>query len=237
MFESKYCSYHSLNRKEAFQAASTTDCPYCEIDRLTAQIGELNAEVERQKRQPIRVVMGNPPYSVGQGNANENNQNQKYPKLDARIQATYAAQSSATLKNSLYATEIKALRWASDRIGDEGVVGFVTNNKLINGNTADGLRKCLTREFSHVYVFDLRGAVRGRIGDEAKREGQSIFEIMTGIALIVLVKNLKHSGPCELLYHDIGDYLSRDEKLDIVKKMKWMVLKFGIFINQGGLKK
>lgn len=174
--------------------------------------------VERQKRQPIRVVMGNPPYSVGQGNANENNQNQKYPKLDARIQATYAAQSSATLKNSLYATEIKALRWASDRIGDEGVVGFVTNNKLINGNTADGLRKCLTREFSHVYVFDLRGAVRGRIGDEAKREGQSIFEIMTGIALIVLVKNLKHSGPCELLYHDIGDYLNREEKLAIIAR-------------------
>ncbi|MCE5361137.1 MAG: DEAD/DEAH box helicase, partial [Acidithiobacillus sp.] len=181
---------------------------------LDAAFSRENTErVERQKAQPIRVVFGNPPYSGGQESANDNNQNQKYPRLDARIEATYAAKSSGTNKNSLYATEIKALRWASDRIKNEGVVAFVTNNKFIGGNIADGLRKCIAEEFSYAYLFDLRGAIRGRSGDEAKREGQSIFNIMTGIALVVLVKDPAHEGPCELYYHDIGDYLDREEKL------------------------
>ncbi len=186
---------------------------------LDAAFSRENTErVERQKAQPIRVVFGNPPYSGGQESANDNNQNQKYPRLDARIEATYAAKSSGTNKNSLYATEIKALRWASDRIKNEGVVAFVTNNKFIGGNTADGLRKCIAEEFSYAYLFDLRGAIRGRSGDEAKREGQSIFNIMTGIALLVLVKDPAHDGPCELYYHDIGDYLDREDKLAIIEQ-------------------
>ncbi|WP_226849801.1 DEAD/DEAH box helicase [Acidithiobacillus ferrooxidans] len=184
---------------------------------LDGQFLRENAErVERQKRQTIRVVMGNPPYSVGQTNANDNNQNQSYPKLDERVRVTYAAQSTATNKNSLYASEIKALRWASDRIGDEGVVAFLTNNKFTDGNTADGLRKCMAREFSHLYVFNLRGSIRGRTGDDAKKEGQSIFNIMTGTALLLMVKDPQHQGACELRYHDIGDYLDREEKLAII---------------------
>lgn len=173
--------------------------------------------VERQKRQPIRVVMGNPPYSVGQENANDNNQNQKYPKLDARIQATYAAQSTATNKNSLYASEIKAMRWASDRIGKEGVVAFVTNGSFIDGNTADGLRKCMTQEFSHLYVFNLRGNQR-TAGELSRREGGKIFGSgsRNTVAILVMVKDPAHQGACELCYHDIGDYLDREEKLAII---------------------
>ena len=173
--------------------------------------------VERQKRQPIRVVMGNPPYSVGQDNVNDNNQNQKYPKLDGRIQATYAVQSTATNKNSLYASEIKALRWASDRIGEEGVVAFVTNGSFIDGNTADGLRKCMTQEFSHLYVFNLRGAARTQ-GEQRRKEKGNVFGegSRNTVAIILMVKDPAHQGACELRYHDIGDYLDREEKLAVI---------------------
>jgi predicted helicase len=175
---------------------------------------ENSERAERQRKQPIRVVLGNPPYSVGQENANDNNQNQKYPNLDARIRATYAAQSSAKLKNSLYASEIKALRWASDRIQNEGVVAFVTNGSFIDGNTADGLRKCMMQEFSHLYVFNLRGNQR-TAGELSRREGGKIFGSgsRNTVAIVVLVKDPAHQGECVLNYHDIGDYLDREEKL------------------------
>jgi predicted helicase len=175
---------------------------------------ENTERVERQKRQPIRVVLGNPPYSVGQENANDNNQNQKYPKLDDRIAKTYAAQSTATNKNSLYASEIKAMRWASDRIQNEGVVAFVTNGSFIDGNTADGLRKCLTQEFSHLYVFNLRGNARTQ-GEQRRMEAGNVFDAgsRNTVAIVVLVKDPAHQGDCVLNYHDIGDYLDREEKL------------------------
>ena len=198
--------------------------------------------VERQKRQPIRVVMGNPPYSVGQESANDNNQNQKYPKLDARIQATYAAQSTATNKNSLYASEIKALRWASDRIGGEGVVAFVTNGSFIDHNTTDGLRKCMAQEFSHLYVFNLRGAARTQ-GEQRRKEKGNVFGegSRNTVAIVLMVKDPAHQGACELRYHDIGDYLDREEKLAIIAQfgsieaIPWKVLTpnaAGDWINQ-----
>ena len=198
--------------------------------------------VERQKKQPIRVVIGNPPYSVGQESGNDNNQNQKYPKLDERIRVTYAAQSTATLKNSLYATEIKALRWASDRIGSEGIVSFITNGSFIDGNTADGLRKCMTQEFSHLYVFNLRGNQR-TAGELSKREGGKIFGSgsRNTVAILLMVKDPAHQGACELRYHDIGDYLDREEKLAIIagfgsiEAIPWQMLQAnaeGDWINQ-----
>ena len=198
--------------------------------------------VERQKAQPIRVVMGNPPYSVGQESGNDNNQNQKYPKLDDRIRVTYAAQSSATLKNSLYASEIKAMRWASDRIGKEGVVAFVTNGSFIEGNTADGLRKCMAQEFSHLYVFNLRGAARTQ-GEQRRKEKGNVFgeSSRNTVAIVLMVKDPAHQGDCELRYHDIGDYLDREEKLAIIagfgsiEAIPWQVLTpndAGDWINQ-----
>jgi predicted helicase len=198
--------------------------------------------MERQKRQPIRVVMGNPPYSAGQKSANDNNQNQKYPKLDERIAKTYAAQSTATNKNSLYASEIKALRWASDRIGDEGVVAFVTNGSFIDGNTADGLRKCMMQEFSHLYVFNLRGAARTQ-GEQRRKEKGNVFGegSRNTVAIVLMVKDPAHQGACELRYHDIGDYLDREEKLAIIaefgsiENIPWQMLtpnESGDWINQ-----
>ncbi|SMF52482.1 DEAD/DEAH box helicase [Pseudogulbenkiania subflava] len=105
---------------------------------------------KRQKALDIRVIIGNPPYSAGQESANDNNQNVAYPDLDSRIRTTYAECSSATNKNALYDSYIRGIRWASDRIGNSGVIGFVTNAGFLEANTADGMRKCLAEEFSNI---------------------------------------------------------------------------------------
>ncbi len=115
-----------------------------------------------QKRVPLRVILGNPPYFVGQKSSNDNAQNESYPKLENRITETYAAGTKATLKRSLYDSYIKAFRWASDRIDSKngGIVAFVSNGAGLDGNAMDGFRKCLEKEFSSIYVFNLRGNQR-----------------------------------------------------------------------------
>ncbi|CUS37085.1 conserved hypothetical protein [Candidatus Nitrospira nitrosa] len=179
---------------------------------------ENNKRVKRQKESPIRVVIANPPYSANQGDANNNNQNLKYAALDARIGDTYAARSTATNKNSIYDSYIRAIRWASDRIKDRGVVGFVTNGYFIDGNAMDGLRACLCHEFQSVFVFNLRGNQRTS-GEVSRQEGGKIFGsgARTPVAITLLVKNPAKKNGCALSYHDIGDYLSREEKLQIIK--------------------
>ena len=179
---------------------------------------ENNARAERQLKQPIQVIIGNPPYSGGQRSENDNNKNLVYLTLDSRIRDTYAAQSTATLKNSLYDSYIRAICWATDCIGDRGIVAFVTNGSFIDGNAADGLRKCLIEECSHLYVLNLRGNQRTS-GEESRREGGKIFGSgsRTPVAITILVKDPVHTGSCELRYHDIGDYLKREEKLDRIR--------------------
>ena len=205
---------------------------------------ENSERVTRQIQQHIQVIIGNPPYSAGQTSANDNNQNVAYPALDARIRKTYAEKSSATNKNSLYDSYIRAIRWASDRIADKGIVAFVTNGSFLDGNAADGLRQCLTAEFSHLYVFNLRGNQRTS-GEQSRQEGGKIFGSgsRAPIAITILIKDPAHSGPCQLRYHDIGDYLSREEKLAILDgfgsiasdEMEWQRLSpntQGDWINQ-----
>lgn len=179
---------------------------------------ENNKRVKRQKESPIRVVIANPPYSANQGDANNNNQNLKYPALDARIGETYAARSTATNKNSIYDSYVRAIRWASDRIKDRGVVGFVTNGYFIDSNAMDGLRACLCNEFQSVHVFNLRGNQRTS-GEVSRQEGGKIFGsgARTPVAITLLVKNPAKKNGCVLRYRDIGDYLSREEKLQILK--------------------
>lgn len=121
---------------------------------------ENNQRVARQNNNEIRVIIGNPPYSVGQTNENDGNKNLKYPQLDERIRQTYAIHSSATNKNSLYDSYIRAFRWASDRIKDTGVICFVSNSSFIDNNAMDGLRKCFVDEFTSIYCFNLRGNAR-----------------------------------------------------------------------------
>ena len=189
----------------------------------------------------IQVVVGNPPYSVGQESANDNNANQHYPSLDAKIEATYAARSTGTNKNSLYDSYLRAIRWASDRVGEAGVIGFVTNGGFIDGNTADGVRLTLAEEFSHLYVYNLRGNQR-TAGELSRREGGKVFDSgsRATVAITFLVKDPAHEGPAVLHYRDIGDYLSREDKLRIVEESQIDTLKWetitpnaqGDWINQ-----
>ena len=123
------------------------------------------------------------------------------------------ARSSATNKNSLYDSYIRAFRWATDRLGDQGVVAFVSNNGWVDGNTADGIRKTFADEFSDVYVYNLRGN-QSTAGETSRREGGKVFGsgARTGVAVLVAAKR-RGSGPCILRYHGVADYLSREEKL------------------------
>ena len=168
----------------------------------------------------IKVIVGNPPYSSGQDNANDNNQNIKYPKLDKRIEETYAAYSTATNKNSLYDSYIRAIRWASDRIGEAGVIGFVTNAGYIESSSADGLRKYLAEEFSNIYIFHLRGNQRTS-GERSRKEGGKIFGSgsRAPIAISVLVKNPASKQHGKIFFHDIGDYLTTERKLEKIAEV------------------
>jgi len=176
---------------------------------------------KKQKALDIRVIMGNPPYSAGQKSENDANQNIEYPKLDSSIRESYAKHSNAMLQKNLYDSYIRAIRWASDRIGNSGVIGFVSNASFVDGNAMDGLRKCLAEEFSCVYVFHLRGNQRTS-GELSRKEGGKIFGggSRAPIAISILIKNPNAAEHGRIVMHDIGDYLSREEKLARIKAFK-----------------
>ena len=254
----------SINIENAYHATQNEDVAYTPFNGIcltdTFQLGETddtnwlyapalpqNSErVQAQQKTPIQIIIGNPPYSVGQKSANDDAQNQSYPRLEKRIGVTYAAQSNQTNKNSLYDSYIKAFRWASDRLNKTqgGIIAFVSNGYWLDGNAMDGLRKCLEKEFSAIYVFNLRGNQRTS-GETSRREGGKIFGSgsRTPIAITILVKNPAHKGKAFINYHDIGDYLSREEKLSIIVKkrsalnpaMNWQQLhpnEHGDWLNQ-----
>ncbi|HAC65181.1 MAG TPA: damage-inducible protein, partial [Cyanothece sp. UBA12306] len=180
---------------------------------------ENNQRVVSQKEQEIKVIIGNPPYSAGQKSENDSNKNLKYEQLDSRIEETYANYSTATNKNSLYDSYIRSIRWASDRIGDKGIIGFVTNGSFIDGNSSDGLRKCFIDEFTSIYCFNLRGNARTAGEDRRKEKGNVFGEgTRTPVAITLLIKNPNKTENCQLFYHDIGDYLKREKKLEIIKE-------------------
>ena len=228
----EYQPFNGICLTDTFQLGESD-----EADELFSDMLPQNSErVIEQKKVPVRIIIGNPPYSVGQKSANDNAQNQKYPRLDGRIESTYARSSTAILKNSLYDSYIKAFRWSSDRIDNEhgGIVAFITNSGWLDSNAMDGFRKCLEKEFSSIYIFNLRGAIRGKSKDAAQKEGQNVFDILTGVAITILVKNPKqHTNKATIYYHDIGDYLKRSEKLQLLNKhesinnakIEWKILK------------
>ena len=174
-----------------------------------------NERAKAEKDSAITVVVMNPPYSSGQNSANDNNQNLAYPRLDERIADTYAAQSTGANKNSLYDSYFRALRWASDRIGERGVIAFVSNSSFVDGNSADGVRLSLQEEFSQIFIYDLKGNQRTS-GERSRREGGKIFGSgsRTGVAITVLVKDPEHSGTADIFYAEAEDYATRQEKLD-----------------------
>ena len=214
-------SYHSLagGNYVPFEGICLTDTfqMYEKDDLVSALTVDNSVRRKRQKNLDIRVIVGNPPYSIGQGNANDNNANVGYPHLDKRIETTYAARSGAALSKGLYDSYIRAIRWASDRIGNVGVIGFVTNGGFLEKSAMDGVRRCLVDEFSSLYVFNLRGDIRKNMLSKGRaKEGQNIFGSlsMAGISISLLVKNPQAAVHGQVHYHDIGDDLSCDEKLE-----------------------
>ena len=217
---------HSANTQEnstdyqPFEGICLTDTfQMYEKEDLVDEILQVNSNRRKhQKALDIQVIIGNPPYSAGQESANDNNANIAYPDLDDQIRSTYAEHSTSTNKNALYDSYIRAIRWASDRIENNGVVGFVTNGGYLESNSADGLRKCLAEEFSSLYIFHLRGNARTS-GERRRKEKDNIFGqgTRTPVAISILVKNPNAKQHGQIYFHDIGDYLSHDQKLEIIE--------------------
>ena len=213
----EYVPFNGIVLADTFQMSEGDDT----FDTVLFPVN--NDRADRQKALDIRVIIGNPPYSVGQGSQNDNNANLSYADLDRSIADTYAARTSATNKSKLYDSYIRAIRWASNRIlasPDGGVVGFVTNGGWLDSNSTDGMRFALTDEFDHIYVFNLRGNQRTS-GEQSRREGGKIFGqgSRNTVAVTLLVKLPDVSSPkaaAVIKYRDIGSYLDRETKLNIV---------------------
>ena len=179
-----------------------------------------NTRAERQQNEKIEVIIGNPPWKAKQKSATDENPSVKYPALRHRIEQTYAEYSTAQNINSLYDTYKMAIRWASDRIVNQGVVAFVTNGSFIDGSVDAGIRACLAEEFSSVYVLNLRGDARTS-GELRRSEGGNVFDqgSRAPVAIIILVKNPNTANDgCQIFYKDIGDYLSSEEKLEKLRE-------------------
>ncbi|MDE0085835.1 MAG: N-6 DNA methylase, partial [Candidatus Poribacteria bacterium] len=181
---------------------------------------ENNTRAETQQKLPIQVIVGNPPWSVNRKKSTPDNPNADYSTLEERIKETYIEYSTTAQKRSLYDSYKMAIRWASDRIGEKGIVAFVTNGSWIDGNTEAGIRACLAKEFSSIYVLHLRGDAYTS-GKRRRREGGNVFGSgsRTQVAITIFVKNpnATHEG-CKIHYRDVGDYLTREEKLDQLRE-------------------
>lgn len=216
----KYTPFDGIVLTDTFQLGETEDG-----EKLFSDMFPQNSDrVLRQRKAPLRIIIGNPPYSIGQKSANDNAQNQSYPKLDKDIAKTYANLSTAGLNKSLYDAYIKAFRWSTDRLDKKhgGIICFISNGAWLDGNSTDGFRKSLEKEFSSIYVFNLRGNQRTS-GELSRKEGGKLFGSgsRTPISITLLVQNpAVKKGKASIYYHDIGDYLSREDKLSIINDLK-----------------
>lgn len=219
MHPEEYQMYDGICLTDTFQLNEHGD------NDIFSQLFPENSErLQKQKKAPVRVIVGNPPYSIGQNAANDNAQNIRYPQLESRLFGSYVKYSSATTTRSLYDSYIKAFRWASDRIAklkDGGIVAFISNGAWIDGTAQDGMRKCMQDEFTSIYVLNLRGNQRTS-GELSRKEGGKIFGSgsRTPIAITFLVKNPAKQGKATIYYHDIGDYLTREQKLTMVEDFR-----------------
>ena len=213
--ENQYRSFDGMVLTDTFQLYEQ------DRDMIANLLPDNSERRTKQKQRDITVIMGNPPYSAGQTSANDDAANLSYKNLDKKIEITYAKLSDSNNKNKLYDSYIRAFRWASDRIGDEGVIGFVTNAGWVDGNATDGFRKCLKDEFSKIYLFHLRGNARTS-GELRRKEKGNVFGegTRTPVVITILVKNKNSTKQGEIYFHDIGDYLDQKQKLSIISNFK-----------------
>ena len=222
--QEQYLPYDGLCLTDTFQLGESE---HPDEQVFKAFFRDNSDAVELQRKTPIRVIIGNPPYSVGQRSANDNAQNQSYPHLEQRIADTYVAKSKATSTKGIYDSYIKAYRWATDRLvpNEGGIIAFISNGAWIDGLSHDGFRASLQQEFDKIYVYNLRGNQRTS-GELSRREGGKIFGSgsRTPIAITFLVRypqsQRKLQQQAEIYYHDIGDYLSREEKLQRISSAR-----------------
>ena len=221
--------YHDLmhpKEYEMFDGICLTDTfqlnEHGDNDIYSMLFPDNSERLQKQKKAPVRVIIGNPPYSVGQKSANDNAQNLRYISLESRIANTYVKNSATTMNKSTYDSYIKAFRWASDRISqlkEGGIVAFISNGAWLDTPAQDGMRKCLQDEFTSIYVFNLRGNARTS-GEQRRKESGNVFGegTRTPITITLLVKNpSKKQEKAKIYYHDIGDYLTREQKLKTVR--------------------
>lgn len=196
---------------------------YEKEDLVSKVLVDNSARRKRQKELDIRVIIGNPPYSAKQKNANNDTANLAYPYLDNKIRNTYGSLSKSKNLRNMYDSYTRAFRWASDRIGDHGVIGFVSGSGYIEKTSLDGLRADFNTEFSSIYIYDLRGDIRKNILSGNTKEGENIFDDgnMTGVCITILIKNNKiKKDACKIIYKDIGDHLTLEEKKEELKNIK-----------------
>ncbi|GAA7958814.1 DEAD/DEAH box helicase family protein [Helicobacter pylori] len=180
-----------------------------------------NKEIKTtMEKQNIRVIIGNPPYSAGAKSENDNNQNLTHPKLEKWVYEKYGKNSTAQVGNITRDTLIQSIRMASDLLKDKGVVGFVVNRSFIDSKSADGFRKCVAKEFSRLYVLNLRGNARTS-GEERKKQGDGIFDSgsRATVAIIFFVKD-KSVQNSVIHYYEVEDYLKREAKLNLLAGFK-----------------
>ena len=217
------CPDESLKGYQPNKVAVWTDTfagrKKADADIFTTDLIDNQRRIDSENDLPVRVIIGNPPYSVGQKSQNDDNQNDSYPELDARLQETYVANTNSTLRGKLFDSDIRAYRWASDRIGDRGVIGFVTNAGWIDSASADGMRKCMEEEFSSIYIYHLRGNCRTS-GEERRRQGGNVFGLgsRAPVAVVILVKNPDSVELGKIYFHEVADYITAEEKLDGLNK-------------------
>ncbi len=208
--------YTATNRYASYQGICLVDTFGMAEERQMQLFTPANTErVKKQKETPMFVVIGNPPYNAGQLNENDNNRNRKYETMDKLIAETYAKDSKATLRNKLYDPYVKAIRWALDRIGDEGVVAFVTNNSFLDGVAFDGMRKHLAADCDAIYILDLGGNARRGL----KVSDANVFGIRVGVSINLFMKNRENpSESPRILYYRTDDLWNRKQKFDFLNE-------------------
>ena len=182
--------------------------------------------IQEQNEKPISVIIGNPPYNANQQNENDNNKNREYPAIDRRIRETYIASSTAQ-KTKQYDMYKRFIRWASDRLADDGIIGFVSNSAFLDARQDDGFRKVIAQEFNELWVIDLKGNARTS-GERRQREGGNVFDdkIRVGVAVYFLVRREGLDG-FRVLYNVIDDFVRAGRKIDYVKAGSLTGLEFG----------
>jgi predicted helicase len=230
----EHAYYEATGKYEAFEGICLVDT-FQTAEKDQSEFGFFNernsARVSRQRKAAIRVIIANPPYNAGQADENDNNKNRKYPEVDRRVSVTYGRSSKATLLRKLSDPYVKAIRFATDRIGESGIVCFVNNNSFVAEKTFDGMRKELAKEFDEIYVLDLGGNVRKN--PTLSGTTHNVFGIQVGVSINLFVRQPKSDAAgrrATIRYHAVArdwrkgrKYQFLEEKADI-GGVKWAKL-------------